>query len=307
MKGCLVFLLAMLMPLVAVADGEYYTTEAEQIVDSSQQVANELRKEYEELEKQILKLDPDYAKQLKSKYLTDSQKLTMARSYLAQKAFDYYKDSFMKELEQRSQETGRRIVTQDFSADTGHNYTEKIMWLDRGELDTDECMRDGWQICKYPDGFEGVDIDLQESSQRDGYGIKALFGNNNTLKSIKYQKDMPNNNATQYCDITMSYQSTNNVDNTNSLFEETLSLDVYCDVQKYDEYYAWLNQEVEDTINGKHDIIGYDKLPDGRVGIIERQSEDFSKWKSNNNIPGGHILGRDYEYHRSISKSEATE
>ena len=62
---------------------------------------------------------------------------------------------------------------------------------------------------------------------------------------------------------------------------------------KYDEYYAWQNQEVEDTINGKWDVIGTEQLPDGTVRQIFRDEENWQKWKSNY-LPDGYVIGRDY-------------
>ncbi|MCQ2581925.1 MAG: hypothetical protein MJ170_03000 [Alphaproteobacteria bacterium] len=296
-------LLSLFAPfMVFGADSEYYTDEAQQIVNSSRDITDSLRQDYAELEKQILKLDPDYAKKLTSKKLTDEQKLTMARSYLAQKAFDYYKDTFMAELEQHSKETGRKITQHDFGSDiTGRNFTEKQSWLDRGKLDSNVCKRDGWLICKYPDGFEEFHVNVREDSQKDKYGKKARSGNNDYLKIITYDKDFYNKNAHQYCKVTLDYRSNNMSDKTDSLLEETLGLDVWCDIVLYNKWYGWLNQEVEDTINGKHDVIGKEIGPDGNVYIVERQSEDFSKWESNSNIPGGYAISKDYNYSRSVS------
>ena len=286
------------------ADSEYYTDEAYQIVDSSKEIAESLRQDYAELEKQILALDPDYAKYLQH-YVPDGSKLAMTRSYLAQKAFDYYKDTFMSELEQHSKETGRKISTKSFGPNQdNYNFTEKFWWLDRGKLDTAECHKDGnindFPICKYPDGFEEYLIDVEEYNQKDEYGVKALFGNNFYTKILTYDKDIRDKNAHQYCYIGLQYESVNHSDATDSVFFDQVSLDLACDVTKYDEYYAWQNQEVEDTINGKWDVIGTEELPDGRVRQIFRDEENWQKWKSNH-IPTAVVFGVDNDYSQSIT------
>ena len=306
------------MPFVVLADGEFYTTDAQKIVDSSTGFAESIRGEYAELEKQILAIDPGFSAVIsKNKYLTDEQKLTIARSYLAQKAFDYYRDAFMAELEQRSAETGRKIVTKQFTnKDSRYPIQETFLWLDRGEIDDPKCHLNNdvndFETCFYPDGFEDYVIDIEEYKTEDKYGINSLFGNNHFEKSIDFEKDIPDKNARVHCSVMLGYESLVdngyvNKDNFSNIMNDETGIDVACTTYKYDEYYAWLHQEIEDTRNGKHDVIATKKLPDGTIEIVERQSQNMSAWKSNT-IPGAHVYFRDFiighseERHRTSTK-----
>ncbi|MFQ6739760.1 MAG: hypothetical protein ACLRFJ_03800 [Alphaproteobacteria bacterium] len=247
MRKILLFLttcgLALFVPWNVMADDGYYTDEAEQIVDSSQEIAESLRKDYAELEEQILKIEPYYASLVQAnKDLTDEQKLTIARSYLAQKAFDYYKDTFMSELEQRGKETGRKVVSEDYNTD---NSIGTASWLDRGKLDTAECYKDGKingvQICKYPDGFENVGVEIEK------------FNGTDIENEIFYYKDTADKNTVQQCMISLGYETYNFADDIEEIFNDELSLRSSCLVYEYDNFYAVENQEIQSVLTGKSD------------------------------------------------------
>ena len=302
------FLSLLFWPLFVMADGQYYLDDAKQIVGSSENIADTFRKDYEELEKQILALDPDYAQVLQSKALTDLQKLTLARSYLAQKAFDYYKDNFLRDIEQHSVETNRKVVSLER---TEPGFIDETWWLDRGVLDTDQCMQDGWQTCMYPDNFEDFYINVQESIEKDEYGTQPLSNNNGYIKSVTYRKDIVDKNVHQSCGVALAYQSSifyGKAYKIDKLMDHA-TLRVGCEIAKYDEYHAWRNQEVEDTISGKHEIIGTEQIetPMGlQTFLVERQSKNMSEWKSNK-LPATRYIGDLANYSSSISKTGVAE
>ena len=310
------------MPLVVMGESEYYTDEADKIVldnnifdaitfdipDDVRGVDADIQYQYRELLNRLRDLEPDFASTLESMNVSDTVKIVKIRSYLGRKAFDAYKEMFMNDLQERSAQTNRKIKTGNWKyGDKYWDTRAQNTWLDRGELDEPKCHIDNdvnnYGICFYPDDFEDVYLYLQETDQKDNTRKKSLSGNNFWGKNIFFHKDMLDKNAAQNCWIDMQYTSDNReYDKESNLdFNENVFISTNCDVEKYDEYHAHRNQEIADTINGKHDVIAKEKQADGRVLIVERQNEDMSAWKSND-IPDAWVISHMQSWQQNIQK-----
>ena len=151
--------------LSAFAETEFNTTEAKQIVQSisNSETKLALTSETDTLIEKFRKLYPNIAEKIEKKANSDDAKISMMRSYLAHETFEYYKTKFISDLKQRSKETGRKIETETLkNTDT---YYRKNYHLNRGELDTDKCRKDGYVICDYPNGFEEYFLDIWEEKR----------------------------------------------------------------------------------------------------------------------------------------------
>lgn len=292
-KTLVVFLMIFCAPFIAIANTEYYTDEANAITDYADKTIENIKQDYDDLYQIIQREDPKYASKMNMPEIPESTKITMARSWFAKKAFDYYYETFLKDLEQRSKETRRQVITDTWGDDT-ERWTESK--LDRGRLDSQDCRNiEGDRICKYPDGFEDFHISLREYNIKNAK-VKAFTGNNDWTKIMYYYKDIPDKNATQHCEVRTTYKS----DGSSTLYENYI-LQTSCDIRKYDEFHTWRNQEIEDTINGKHGIIGKDVLPNGKVLEILQEKDAMSDWKSND-LPDGVVVNRINSFRQSISK-----
>lgn len=259
------------------------TSDADMLMDKRTEIQDNLSADYEKLLAQVNELDPSYARYLGSQNnLSTEQKLQKLRSWAAQKAFEYYEKLFRDEMDAKSRQTGRKIQSALYGS--ASDFQEYLTWLDRGELDTEKCRRDGWNVCKYPDGFQEYST-RNVTVQKDG----------RTYYKMSFDKDLPDKNATNWCDVEMEVAEYNNVSDdissTTTTDEHKANLEVSCTIYHYDDYYAWKNQEVEDTIAGKYDVVEVKDYggPFEKVYITRAQEKD---WKSNY-LPTYQIKGYD--------------
>lgn len=265
--------------------------EKELLMADVEGVAIELKSDYEIMLKKMREIDPEYVELLEYTVEEEYVKLVRMRSYLAQLSYEYYKNKFLSDLKVAAEKTGRELKYKDYSG-----YEE--YWLTRGDLDEQKCLKKGWLICHWPDGFVEYEVRIRKnlSSNTQQGMLDKLSGNMWEERVVTFTKDIPEENKRISCDVSLQNQSTHD-----DLFGgESFYLDVTCDTYKYDEYYAWRNQEVEDTLAGKYDIVSVEKQPKGSpfgkkiYGV--RMNEAPEEWKSNT-LPSVEIDGKTFDFH----------
>ena len=280
------------------SNNDYNTTESEQIINSSFSTADTLTSMHEELTEKARMLNPSIVEKIEKKADTEEEKISMLRSWLAHETFEYYKNKFLSDLKQRSTETGRKIEKETYKQASETNY-----WLNRGIIDTEQCKKDGWPICNYPDGFENYYLSIMDSKeQNNNYQTQH--------KQIILDKDVPNEDYNLLCKLDITYQTHNDDEpTTDNIFTENAFLDISCHTTKYSEYHEWRNDLVEDVKNGKYDIVYKEKQPEGspfgEYIYHTRMNENPKAWKSNK-IPASFIQSKTYNYssNATTQKSE---
>ena len=144
--------------------------------NSAYDLSAELNMQYNDLIDTIETIEPSFAKSLENLDISKRQKISMIRSFLAQKTWNLYKDDFKQIFCNKSAETNRKILhnvcTELVDSAKKCKNTEKqsvqsctdikdgdSYWLDRGELEKSECLRNGTVVCEYPDNFEHCSLD----------------------------------------------------------------------------------------------------------------------------------------------------
>lgn len=262
------------------ADAAYNTAEAEQVVASVSDMGDDLRADYDALIEKVRAINPKIVKKIEKQAKSDEAKISMLRSYLARETFEYYKNKFMSDLKQRSRETGRKIRHEDFDSKRKPKegatikYSEERYWLDRGELDEKKCRNErGFTLCTYPDGFEEFEVSIRKVNRLNSKKEERT-GNASDMYSIRFHKDVPSENYHLDCDITLDYRSDMLEAENGELFGENVNLSVDCVMENFSEYHAWRNQEVADTIAGKHDVASVEKMADGSTRLNYRENPD---------------------------------
>ncbi len=270
------------------ADTAYNTAEAEQVVASVSDMGHELRADYNALIEKVRAINPKIVEKIEKKAKSDDAKISMLRSYLARETFEYYKNKFMSDLKQRSRETSRKIRHEDFDSKKKPKegakikYSEEHYWLDRGELDKKKCRNErGFTLCTYPDGFEEFEVNIRKVNRLNSKKEKRS-GNASDMYFIAFHKDVPSENYSLDCDIRLDYRSDMLEAENDELFSENVMLSVDCTTKNFAEYHAWRNQEVADTIAGKHDVVSVEEMSDGRKKLNYRENSDG--WESDNMI-----------------------
>ena len=238
---------------------------------------------FDELFVRTQKVAPDVAEALNNTQgLSEEQKLTLLRSYLAEKSYEFYKNKILSEMKQRSQETNRQIVVHDNSyIDYGNEYKSFYYTLDRGSLDAPECRKDNMPACYYPDGFEDFWIMVNESTIQD-----KIERTVSTMNEISFFRDYPEQDKTIGCSI--SYINNVNLGDSNNQDTQTTQnayIDVGCSTYTYQDYHTWRNNQVADVLAGGYEIVSERQLepgsPFGDKVYSIRMSENPSQWKSN--------------------------
>ncbi len=270
--------------------------EKELLMADVEGITIELNSDYENIIKKMRLIAPEYVKLLEDSVEDNEVKLIKMRSYLAQLSYEHYKNKFLSDLKATAEKTGRELKYKDYSG-----YEE--YWLARGKLDEKKCFKDGWQICHWPDGFIEYGVRIQEHLSSDTeQGMLDKLSENILYQErvVTFTKDIPEENKRISCDVSLQNNATHD---DNGYTGENLRIDVVCNTYKYDEYYAWLNQEVEDTLAGKYDIVSVEKQPKGspfgKKLYSTRSNESPEEWKSNA-LPSVEISGRDFNLSRQI-------
>lgn len=110
-----------------------------------------LQSDFEDIKAKIAILNPDLIKATKD--TPQQRQLVIYRSWLAQQAFNWYREYFIRLIEARSTQTGRKLIKEGGPCD-------EFYWLDRGVLDDiSTCYKLQDQVyCDYPENFEEVEL-----------------------------------------------------------------------------------------------------------------------------------------------------
>ncbi len=297
--------------IVCLAHGAYADeAEATGITESIRStLGNDLRADYEVLVEKVQAINPNIINFLEISDLSDERKISLLRSYLAYESFNYYKNKFLSDLKKRAQETGREIRSDDWWAmDKNFETTENTYWLDRDELDAEKCRSDdGFVVCQYPDGFEEFNVRIRETVR-----VNVADATYSTQELV-LTKDVPSEDYSLRCSIVLdiqtneAYSDATDVEYTEDMY--TAYLHVSCSTKKYSEYHAWRNQEVQDVVAGKYDVVGVREMPEGNPFgkyIYElRASQNPDEWKSNK-LPRETVAGFNSNFSSVTSSSKQT-
>ena len=276
---------------------EFNTAEATNVMnDVVDSVAN-IDDDFDAVLEKVRKVNPEYAFQIQQIADTDATKyeaVNMLRVWLMDSVYDRYKNMFMDELKSRSQETGRQIKNREFVSQD-NIFNEYIHWLDRGNIDTAKCRKDGWQICYWPNGFEDYEVSIRENLVSS-----AISGIKDDYKTVGFVKDLKDSNERIDCEISVGKRYAEK----GYYLGENCGLDVMCQTYKYEEYHKWRNNLVADVIAGGYDVVSVeqqlDGSPFGKTVEILRINENPEFWESTK-LPSVRMSGRDYSYSTSVS------
>ncbi len=157
--------------------------------------------------------------------------------YFADQLFYEYKNKIVEFLEQKSHETGRKLIAETSELDDG--YTESRWWLDRGKMDSEKCNWDfkKRQACDYEDGFSEYSI------------ISRVY---NTDDNFYWSQDLRvhfDDVAQNKTNIISFVVTTRKSRNENQIMYD-VNVRISGDEQKYDEFYKWQNQMAADVRAG---------------------------------------------------------
>lgn len=246
------FLILLFVPCVVYGASAYDTAEEHGIVDSLQSAGNTLlSRDVEEIRNFIKSEDADFITGISS--MSDEEQLGLMRGWLAKKTFKFYYDKYMSEIKAQGEKTGRAIKTKTYG--TADNVIEQLYWLDRGNLDKQECEQDILErrACDYPDGFEEYEISHETITSKD---------KNRIIESFIVDKDDIAANSRKFISVTLTVSNINSYNA--KYFNYTVSASVT--TEKYDEYHKRRNQEAADIRAGKYvqRAKGYVTNDDGR-------------------------------------------
>ena len=317
--ACAIFSIIFAVPACATEKAWSVDTSISDTISTQfEQQTDILASSVDEIIEKIRGIDPNFVWFLESSGLVqENKKVNVVRSYLAYKSYETYKNKFLADLKQRSQETGREIKTKHFESSLDR-LKETHYWLDRGRLDQPECHLNGdvndAYVCKFPDGFEDFFIVIKTYFPSDNTMqnkvtnfINEISGNSGSVGSvISVIKDMPQKNVTLETMITISNSGQVEEFKSGSLYEtfigNNFSSTLNIITSKYDEIHEWRNQEVADTLAGKHDVLYTEETSMG-TRIHERQEENMTGWKSNW-LPAAHIKAIDFMLNSTHNQAE---
>lgn len=289
------------------AGSKYDTGEQEQLVAALQSDVDLIRsKDIQEIRDFIQAEDADFIYQISD--LPDDEQITSMRSWLARRAFYFYYDTYMAEMQEKSKQTGRAVKTTKYDTDDmkSHSDTESYRnmnfyyWLDRGVLDEKKCE---WDLinriaCDYPDGFEEYEITritvINRNNPDDNYEHMVII------------KDDVASNSTKLLNITLTSKS---VSGDNDFYYD-LSLSVGGQVEKYTDRHRWRNQEVADIRAGKYikasraERAKYKNTPFSLHTVVDTSRQWQSQW-----LPDAAVISLtgSYNYSHTNAQTEVTE
>ncbi len=248
----------------------YAETSGFQSTVLTESINNKFSEEVNTIIKKIASIDPEFDTTISS--LPTEQQLQNIKTYLSNKLFSYYKDKYTKMLNEQSTSTGRKIKV-------SKNGNEEIKWLDRGELDSEQCYNTtkGY-ACDYPYGF--IDFEI-------------VYRNNTSVKTLSVSYDVPENNKHYDIDIAVTTD------------KNTASFTIYTQDLNYDEWQKWRNQEMADIRAGKYiKNVSSDSIEELNTNsrTLRLVTDDRKDWLSNQ-LPDVHIKGFsiDIEQNKKLS------
>lgn len=319
MKGFKLLFLSVLLclPTFAWGNGEIEQNFFSGVSDLKTFVAHELPI----MEEKMRELNPSLVEAVAND--SDMVKIIKYNNWMAEHIFEEYRDYFLWNLRQKSEQTGREIKSR--YCPTCSYPTE--YWLDKGIMETDQCnghsdyipkgggciewnkisQSEREHTCLYPDGFEEYRIWIDEtqtlSDKNNGYLMNSGCRGCDVVKKLSVAQDNARDNIR--VEYSVSLNGNSSVDNdTNTMTK--FSLYVFETEIDYDRYHDWRNREQQDIIDGKmvEGMVCTD-LP--KKECINRGSKngkcaskhsgpDWDKWKSNHNIPMGHVTGDHFDF-----------
>ena len=148
--------------------------------------------------------------------------LTLLRNIVAKNAYTEAKEKILKELQEKSETTGRAIrqlgdleVSGNVSYDLGEDNLPSSCF----ETKTNKYgAKENFQICPHNEGFEEVWVDITETKKDDSYYGKVFFHNDN--------KDQ---NISKVIDIEF--------DGENEITTKSLNTEIYFKISEYHQSY----------------------------------------------------------------------
>ncbi len=193
-------------------------------------------------------------------------------------------DNLLDQMKQKSQQTGRELK-QEFFTDSAGGITESY-WLDRGVLDSDECVWDFDKkvACDYPEDFEEFSLYMYDSNPD--------MKNAQTIQSLKASIDNIDENKTSIINISINNYKSSGILSTDILIEG--------DEYKYNEYYDWQNQTAQDIRNGKMVKVSKQEREKykGSPFSVEWTMDTTKNWASN-------VVPKSIGFSREINSSDA--
>jgi hypothetical protein len=211
----------------------YSNAEYKELESKAQENISKLDAEFELLKKQAIAEYPELEKLLAGR--TESVQRAIIKGYLAKAAFDWFKQKYISELNMKSLENGRKIVTAEMSHTKGKTLH---YWLDEGIMESAKCEWDfeKRQACDYPDNFETY---------------RVTYGTYEDSETLEITKDVVSENRRSAFTIDLHGHNPlikENGDDVSVYFSMVLSV---MEIQyKYDEFHKWRNQMAADIRSG---------------------------------------------------------
>jgi len=167
--------------------------------------------------------------------LDDKPAKSLILFYIAEYKIQEYLLDFQEKMDKISAETGRKVKHETY--DNDHGQVMHVWWLDRGELDDKKCKWDfaKRQACFYPDEFKEFRIEFFEGDSDNNQEL--------TMQTLTVHIDNPGDNKTNFVDISFN-ASYYNLSNNSAV------VNVDGNEYKYDAFYKWQNQTVQDIHDG---------------------------------------------------------
>lgn len=239
-----------------------------------------VQNEFEDIKKQLYAINPLLVTAVSAQ--PESEQLAIFRGYLAEMAFNIYLSQYKEDIQNSGKRQNRAVRTlhKTTQNDTLTLSTD-MLWLDRGDLDTNKCKTDGMISCVYPDGFAEYSISYVERVSKDKPG--------HWTKELNIDSDIPDENKSVSVMIVLSSNQTSADNETDKYaYYADIFLSIIENVENYDERQLYRNTRVNDIRNGNYTINTTDT---NRVISV----------KGDSNYVSQDVLIKSLEYFESIS------
>lgn len=239
-------------------------------------------------EAEMSKIDSKLVQDAKKNNYTDTHKEMLYVQQRARQEFDEYKDIYLKDLRQRSRETGRKIIEYHNVSKNNHGGTEEFHWYyldDGGAIYSKKCVSSYKpknksqkeiekkikdienHVCFYPKGFEDVNLMINK-------GIPKKNKENDRFSQISYLVGNIDKNTLIMYDVALNdFFDVGNEKSEETRGFQNVLMQASSSVYPYDAYYEYENQYAEDKKNGL-----YEYNPTHSNGYSWK--EDRENWKS---------------------------